>query len=69
MKAIACSAYDDTLTHSSNDLKSNITVQWLPPSQDVGGIVFVATVVQSREIYWIDVYSRTVIGQRYRGIT
>ena len=67
VRAIACLGTDDTLTHSSSNPKSDIKVQWVPPNQEVGNIVFVATVVQSKDIYWVDIYSKTVTGQRYRG--
>ena len=68
VQAIACFSSDDALTHISSNLKSDISVQWVPPGQDVGTIVFVATVVQSKDVFWVDIYSKTVTRQIYRGI-
>ena len=67
VRAIACYASDDALTHTASSLKSDISVQWIPPGQDISSIVFVATVVQSKEVYWVDIYSNIVTGERYRG--
>lgn len=67
VKPLTCSVSNDALTHNSGEMKSDVTVQWIPPTQDAGSVVFVATVVLSKEVYWVDVYSKTVTGQRYRG--
>ena len=37
---LACSQTDDTLGHSTRNVKDGITVSWIPPADSVGDIVF-----------------------------
>ncbi|CAL1540341.1 unnamed protein product [Lymnaea stagnalis] len=50
----ACS--DKALVHANNNVKQNITVQWTPGAA-LGHIVFRATFVRTKTIYWADIKS------------
>ncbi|XP_074653221.1 putative defense protein 3 isoform X2 [Tubulanus polymorphus] len=60
-KLITCTSTDDSLTHSNSNSKSNITVRWVASTQTPKKIKFVATVVQLKPTYWMDVSSPELI--------
>ncbi len=67
-RTFACTAADDSVTHTTNDPKTDITVQWAPPQEDVGDIKFVATVVRERQSLWMDVTSEVVAQRTFKGM-
>ncbi|XP_078259135.1 defense protein l(2)34Fc-like [Rhinoraja longicauda] len=64
-KAISCfNMHNSAITHSNTDLKSGITVYtWNPPSKHKCDmkVEFVATVAQSRVMYWIGLKSEQIM--------
>ncbi|XP_074818663.1 putative defense protein 3 [Natator depressus] len=50
------------ITHSNTELKTSLTTYtWLPPTSGCPAIItFMATVAQSREIYWLGVQSKVI---------
>ncbi|XP_077866955.1 putative defense protein Hdd11 [Saccoglossus kowalevskii] len=56
-KTINCSNPFDSLTHSINSLRQNVSFTWNPASHAVGDIEFVATIAQNHNVYWVGVRS------------
>ncbi|XP_078402195.1 putative defense protein 3 [Cetorhinus maximus] len=64
-KTISCfSRVDSAITHSNTADKSNTTIYtWIPPSLEnctKKAVVFLATVAQRREIYWLNLTSEKI---------
>ncbi|XP_038674375.1 putative defense protein isoform X1 [Scyliorhinus canicula] len=65
-KTIRCfDRADSAVTHSNTNDKSNTTVYtWVPPPTSVNctekAVVFLATVAQSRAVYWLNLRSETI---------
>ncbi|XP_038076351.1 sushi, von Willebrand factor type A, EGF and pentraxin domain-containing protein 1-like isoform X2 [Patiria miniata] len=55
-----CSSADDAVTHANNNVKNSLTVEWTAPSNALGDIEFVATVVYTREIFWSQLRSSVI---------
>ncbi|CAH1789511.1 unnamed protein product [Owenia fusiformis] len=62
LKTLTCTARDDAVTHSNRNLKGNIEVVWTAPNRNFGNIQFVATFVESKTRYWMNVKSAPVSG-------
>jgi len=59
-QGLACSDIpDSSLTHSNNNERSSVSVQWKAPSQP-GTYVILATVVQDKLTYWVAQKSQTI---------
>ncbi|XP_028671696.2 defense protein l(2)34Fc-like, partial [Erpetoichthys calabaricus] len=61
-KYLKCSGNEqDAITHSNTQIKNNSTTySWIPPSPMPPAIQFMATVAQSRIVYWLNVKSRVI---------
>ncbi|XP_066453338.1 defense protein l(2)34Fc-like [Eleutherodactylus coqui] len=59
-QTLNCSAFEDTVSHTSPSPKSNVSVIWLPPKRASTDIRFSATVVQNRTIFWTQLFSETI---------
>ncbi|XP_060682470.1 putative defense protein 2 [Hemiscyllium ocellatum] len=60
-KQIACfNKMNSAITHSNTELKTNVTYTWISSCSKNGTIVFLATVAESRTIYWIKLTSDPV---------
>ncbi|XP_006822103.2 putative defense protein 1 [Saccoglossus kowalevskii] len=60
---LACSSERDSLTHTNSNLKTGITFTWIAPqagSIPGGAVEFVATIVQSVDVFWTDVLSQQI---------
>ncbi|XP_034935155.1 putative ferric-chelate reductase 1 homolog [Chelonus insularis] len=58
IQPIKCEAdVDNTATHTDNQVKHNLLLQWVPPSDYEGTIIFNSTIVQDYATYWIGVES------------
>lgn len=60
----AGSVFTQAVTHNSSSVKPDtLTFQWTPPSRtDQGGhIVFRATFLESKLVYWVDVHSDVLV--------
>lgn len=44
-------------THKSNSDKESVSFQWTPPATDEGPVVFRATFVKIKAMFWVDVHS------------
>ncbi|XP_017269220.1 putative defense protein Hdd11 [Kryptolebias marmoratus] len=52
------------VTHSNTNLKGNTTVyNWIPPNT-LGPVYFMATVAQQRTVFWVNVRSITLTGEK-----
>lgn len=52
--------FQNTLTHTSGETKTQVTTIWLPPAKYNGSAIFRATVVQVKQAYYDQIYSRPV---------
>ncbi|XP_051734165.1 putative defense protein [Ctenopharyngodon idella] len=57
---LTCGTEGSSVSHTSNDDKSNIVVQWKAPSSNNTDIWFRATFVQNFSIFWVGVQSDPV---------
>ncbi|KAK3608988.1 hypothetical protein CHS0354_020540 [Potamilus streckersoni] len=48
------------LSHINNSLKTTINVTWKAPADSVETVVFIATLVQTKDIFWVNVQSQVV---------
>ncbi|XP_056379308.1 putative ferric-chelate reductase 1 isoform X1 [Hyla sarda] len=56
-QTLTCTSTNDTVSHTSNSMKSSVSVIWLPPKKAITNIQFRAAVVQTKPIFWINVLS------------
>ncbi len=57
-KGVACGSRSaSSATHVDNSPKPSITLLWMPPSGFAGKVVFIATVVQDFNTYWVGLQS------------
>lgn len=62
VKGIDCGAANSTVTHSSTRPKgSGLTFAWRAPEDFVGEVVFVATVAQQYDVFWVGLVSEPVL--------
>ncbi|XP_043547183.1 putative defense protein 3 [Chiloscyllium plagiosum] len=60
-KKIACfNKMDSAITHSNTYVKANVTYTWISPCSKNDTIIFLATVAENREIYWVKLASDPV---------
>ncbi|XP_039622022.1 putative defense protein 3 [Polypterus senegalus] len=61
-KYLMCSGNEQgAITHSNTQIKNNSTTySWIPPSPMPPAVHFMATVAQSRTVYWLNVKSRVI---------
>ncbi|XP_046675344.1 putative defense protein Hdd11 [Homalodisca vitripennis] len=52
-----CEGEENTATHINNDIKSEVVLQWVPPTKVTGQVWFYAAVVKTFDIFWIDITS------------
>ncbi|XP_039600717.1 putative ferric-chelate reductase 1 [Polypterus senegalus] len=53
IKFLNCVSKNDALTHADNSQKSDLAYQWKPPNSNLPNtVIFHATVVQSKEVFW-----------------
>ncbi|KAK4318569.1 hypothetical protein Pmani_010442 [Petrolisthes manimaculis] len=57
---IDCGASGFGAHHTSSTDKTSVVLNWQPPSDYTGSVSFMATVVQSFSVYWMDVVSPLV---------
>lgn len=55
-----CSEKADTITHASNGPKWNMEFTWRPPDRSYGPVHFIATLVFTKDTYWMNVTSRVL---------
>jgi len=65
-----CHHKQDTVTHSSSQPKTSLTISWSAPSQLSGQVQVIATVVQDFSTYWVGLTSVkvTVRGREKQGM-
>ncbi|KAM9678265.1 reelin domain-containing protein 1 [Trichechus inunguis] len=66
-KLMTCSEEADAVTHSDKSLKRNLSFVWKAPTQPVGDIRFLLSVVQSYFVYWARIESSVVSQQTHSG--
>ncbi|KAK0059260.1 ferric-chelate reductase 1 isoform X3 [Biomphalaria pfeifferi] len=57
---LACSG-GKAMVHSSNDVKSNLTLIWTAPAAFIGNVNFRVTFVQSERIFWSNIVSNVLV--------
>ncbi|KAM4720905.1 putative ferric-chelate reductase 1 [Rhinophrynus dorsalis] len=57
---LTCDNRKSAASHTSNSLKTSVQVKWMAPSSKISNIQFRATVVQVKEIYWMNVRSQSL---------
>ncbi|KAK3592567.1 hypothetical protein CHS0354_000897 [Potamilus streckersoni] len=55
-----CTASMAALTHTNNNNTSTVNITWKAPADARETVVFVATIVQRKEIYWLNIQSPEV---------
>ncbi|XP_019646033.1 PREDICTED: putative defense protein 1 [Branchiostoma belcheri] len=53
-KAVQCTAENDSMTHANPNTKQNITLTWTAPSDARADIMFIATVAQEKNVFWLN---------------
>lgn len=62
VKGIACGSENSTVTHTSTQPKgSGLAFAWRAPEDFVGEVVFVATVAQKYDVFWVGLQSEPVL--------
>ncbi|XP_060081001.1 putative ferric-chelate reductase 1 homolog [Ylistrum balloti] len=56
-RTITCGLENGALTHSNARNKQGVSFTWQAPTPAVGGIQFIATVVQTYNVFWLNVNS------------
>lgn len=60
-KLIDCSGgMQNAVTHSNNNDKKSVKIEWTPPSDYSGQVVFKTTFVQKKETFWVKTESKVV---------
>ncbi|XP_069939956.1 putative defense protein, partial [Cherax quadricarinatus] len=60
-KTIDCDGKASGAHHANPSLKESVTVTWAPPQGYTGTVTFVATVVQTQKVFWINIKSNNVV--------
>nr|XP_012639219.1 uncharacterized protein LOC105881842 isoform X2 [Microcebus murinus] len=64
-KLMTCSEEADSVTHSDKSPKRNLSFLWKAPTQPVGDVRFLLSVVQSYFVYWARIESSVVSQQTH----
>lgn len=48
-------------THTNNDEKQNLTLQWIPPEFDEGDLFFKSAIVNKYDVYWVNITSKLTL--------
>ncbi|RZB38617.1 ferric-chelate reductase 1 -like, partial [Asbolus verrucosus] len=60
-----CAQPGDTLTHNGSEDKQSIEVEWNPPPDYEGTVIFNSTILQNYQTFWVGVESQPVqVGKR-----
>ncbi|KAL3841488.1 hypothetical protein ACJMK2_019626 [Sinanodonta woodiana] len=53
-----CTSPVAALTHINNTRKASVNMKWKAPNEAVDTVVFVATIIQAKQMYWLNVKSQ-----------
>ncbi|KAM8930626.1 putative defense protein 3 [Pelodytes ibericus] len=56
-QTLDCATSASAVSHTSNSMKNSVQVMWVAPNQNISDLLFRGTVVQVRNIFWMDVRS------------
>ncbi|CAH1238667.1 FRRS1 [Branchiostoma lanceolatum] len=66
-KAVTCTSGSDSMTHANPNAKQNITLTWTAPSDARADVMFIATVAQEKNMFWLNNTSPMVtLAQGYK---
>jgi len=61
-KTLNCRSTEDSVTHSNNELKTEVTFTWRSPGGSLAGTRFVATTCLDRVTFWVK-YTSVDLGE------
>ncbi|XP_035688469.1 putative defense protein 3 isoform X2 [Branchiostoma floridae] len=53
-KAVTCTSGSDSMTHANPNAKQNITLTWTAPTDARADVMFIATVAQVKNVFWLN---------------
>ncbi|XP_051782053.1 putative defense protein 3 [Erpetoichthys calabaricus] len=66
IKFLNCVSKNDAVTHADNSQKSDLAYQWKPPNSNLPNtVIFHATVVQSKAVFWTMLKSPKLLLGKY----
>ncbi|XP_066301420.1 putative defense protein 3 isoform X2 [Branchiostoma lanceolatum] len=66
-KAVTCTSGSDSMTHANPNAKQNITLTWTAPTDARADVMFIATVAQEKNMFWLNNTSPMVtLAQGYK---